>query len=158
MIILGIDPGSKRVGYGLIKKTHGSLSLVKAGLLKITTKEYLKNLIEIKIQISQLIKKFKPEILAIEKLYFVKNQKTGLDVAQTRGVIILAALESGLKIKEFTPNEIKSGVTGYGLADKKAVAKMVKTILNQPALKVIDDVSDALAIAILASANFAAQS
>ena len=147
-VILGIDPGSKKVGYGLIKKTGGDLKLVDANLLN-----HPKNLLEIKRQISFLIDKFKPQALAIEKLYFSKNQKTAFAVAEARGVIILAALEKNLAIWEFTPNEVKSAITGYGLADKKAVAKMVRLTLNEPDLKVIDDVSDALAIAITATSR-----
>lgn len=146
MIILGIDPGSKRIGYGAIKKSGSALKLIEAGLIKTP-----KNLTEIRLQINSLIKKFKPEILAVEKLYFAKNRKTGLEVAESRGVIVLSALENGLLLHEFTPNEIKAGVTGYGSADKKAVAKMVRLILGEPKLEVIDDVSDALAAAITAS-------
>jgi len=85
------------------------------------------------------------------KLFFMKNQKTAMSVAEARGAIMLSAAESGLSVKEFSPNEVKAGITGYGLADKKAVLKMVRLILNQPSLNLIDDASDALAIAIVAS-------
>lgn len=95
--------------------------------------------------------KHKPDVLAIEKLYFAKNQKTALAVAQARGVILLAGKEHGLRIREYAPNEVKIGVTGYGAADKKAVLKMVRLILKRPDLSVIDDASDALALAILAA-------
>jgi len=151
MIILGIDPGTRRVGYGLVKKTKRGLALIDAGILKIKSKEDFGALVEVKNQTKALIRKFRPRLVAIEKLYFVRNQKTGLGVAQARGVVILSVMEEGIKIKEFGPNEIKAGITGYGLADKKAVAKMVKLILGRPNLKVIDDASDALAAAILAS-------
>lgn len=151
MIILGVDPGTRRIGYGLIQKSGSKLSLAGAGLLKIKSCGDFGALKEAKSQIDRLIKKFRPKILAIEKLYFVRNQKTGLQVAQSRGVIILAAIERGLRVEEFGPNEIKSGITGYGLADKKAVLKMVKLTLGEPALNVIDDASDALAVAILAA-------
>lgn len=159
MVILGIDPGSTRVGYGLIQKTGNEIKFLEAGLLKIRKvrlRETLSegdqsNLLEIKRQLEKLFKKWRPEIMAVEKLYFVKNQKTALGVAQARGAIVLSALENNLPIKEYTPNEVKAGITGYGLADKKSVAKMVKLILNEPTLKVIDDASDALALAIMAS-------
>jgi crossover junction endodeoxyribonuclease RuvC len=107
--------------------------------------------IEIKNQINQLIKKHRPSVLAIEKLYFSRNQKTAFAVAEARGVIILSAIEKGLEIREYSPNEVKAGITGYGFADKKATAKMVRFILKKPELKVLDDVSDALAIAIVAT-------
>ena len=148
MIVLGIDPGSKRIGYGLIEKTGGKLKLIEANLLV-----HPKNLLEIKNQVSFLIEKFSPESLAVEKVFFSKNQKTALEVSEARGVIILSALEKNLPIREFTPNEVKSAVAGYGLASKKAVAKMVRLTLNEPTLKVIDDVSDALAIAITATSK-----
>jgi len=148
MLVLGIDPGSKRIGFGFVEKTGGQLKFVTADLLVRP-----KNLLEIKNQITSLIEKYKPNLLAVEKLYFSKNQKTALDVAEARGVIILSALEKNLTIAEFTPNEIKSAVTGYGLADKKAVAKMVRLSLNEPELNVIDDVTDALAIAITATSQ-----
>ena len=91
--------------------------------------------------------------MAIEKLFFAKNTKTALAVAQARGVILLATKERGIRIKEYTPNEVKLGVTGYGFADKKAVLKMVRLILRKQNLKVIDDASDALALAILSTGD-----
>lgn len=151
MTILGVDPGTRRVGYGVIEKVDADLNFVEAGLLKIKSRDNFGALKEIKKQTDKLIKKFKPEVLAIERLYFVRNQKTGIQVAEARGVILLSAAENKLKILEYAPNEIKAGVAGYGLADKKAVLKMVKLLLDRPNLKIIDDASDALAAAILAS-------
>ena len=151
MIILGIDPGTRRVGYGLINKIGNKEELIEAGILKITSTDDSGALKETKIQVEQLIKKFKPKILAIEKLFFMKNQKTAMRVAEARGVIVLSGLENNLDVQEYSPNEVKAAVAGYGFADKKAILKMVKLILGQPALNIIDDASDALAIAILAS-------
>lgn len=152
MVILGIDPGIKRIGYGLIEKSKGELCLLQAGILKISaSKSHAQNIKEVKRETSSLITKFKPKILTIEKLFFYKNQKTALQVAEARGIIILAASEKKIEIKELTPNEIKLGVTGSGSADKKAVAKMVRLILKEPNLKAIDDATDALAIAIAGS-------
>ena len=150
MIILGIDPGTRRIGYGVVEYAHGMISFIDAGLLTIEAKNDPHALRETKEQVYKMLKKFKPSTLSIEKLYFMKNQKTALQVAQARGVIISAAMEQGLLIQEFGPNEIKLGITGYGHSDKKAVFKMVRLILNKPALDVIDDASDALAVAILA--------
>jgi crossover junction endodeoxyribonuclease RuvC len=150
MVILGIDPGTKRIGYGIIKSAAGKEEFIAAGLLKIESADNSGALKETKKQVERLIKEFRPEIMAVEKLYFMKNQKTAMSVAEARGAIILSGLENGLAIREYGPNEVKAGVTGYGLADKKAVLKMVKLILGKPSLKIIDDASDALAIAILA--------
>lgn len=150
MIILGIDPGTTRIGCGVIKKTQGKIEFVYADLLGIEGKGH-EALRDTKRKLDALIEKYKPEVLAVEKLFFVRNQKTGMAVAEARGVIVLSALEKGLRIREYSPNEVKEGVTGYGHADKKAVNKMVKLILAVPNLKVIDDASDALAIAIMAA-------
>lgn len=150
MIILGIDPGTRRIGYGVVDNAPSRLKFIEAGLLAIKSKNDLGAIGETKKQIGEIIKKFKPDILSIEKIYFVKNRKTGIKVAEARGVIISSALTAGLKIEEYGPNEVKAALTGYGLADKKAVLKMVKIVLNEPRLRVIDDASDALALAIIA--------
>ena len=123
---------------------------LEAGILRITEKGRRDALLEARDRFSELIDRFQPAILAIEKLYFVRNQKTGLEVAEARGVILGVAVGKGLEIKEYTPNEIKAGVTGYGFADKRAVAKMVKLILKRPDLNLIDDATDALAVALIA--------
>ncbi len=151
MTILGIDPGTSRIGYGVIKKERGALMFLDAGILKVKNKNPQHALLEIKNGLASLVKKWRPDVLAVEKLYFSKNQKTAMEVAQARGVILLAGLEARIEIKEYAPNEIKSGVAGYGFADKKAIAKMVNLILRTPRLKIIDDASDALAIAIFAA-------
>ncbi len=151
MTILGIDPGFRRIGYGLIQKNSNQLKFLSAGILKIKSRNNFEVFEEIKDQVDFLIKKFRPKIMAVEKLYLVRNQKTAMETAEARGIIILSAVEHGLGIKEYSPNEIKAGVTGYGLADKKAVAKMVGVILSLPRLNFIDDATDALAVAILAS-------
>ena len=151
MISLGIDPGTRRIGYGIIQKNAGKLIFVAAGILDIKSSDDASALEETKNGIDKLIKKYKPDSMSIEKLYFAKNQKTAIAVAQARGVILLAAKEKGLLTKEYTPNEVKAGVTGYGFADKKAVLKMVRLILGKQDLAVIDDASDALALAIMAA-------
>ncbi len=151
MIILGIDPGTARMGYGVIKKEGGKTLFLDAGILKIKKTDSRHIFLQIKIGLEEIIKKWKPEIMAIEKVYFSNNQKTAMSVAEARGVAILTGLEDGLEIKEYSPNEIKSGLTGYGHADKQGVAKMVNLALGTPKLKIIDDASDALAIAIFAA-------
>ena len=155
MIILGIDPGTQRMGYGLIEARGGKASFLEAGIIKVRGRSDSETLPDIKKELAGLIQTFKPEVFAIEKLFFVKNQKTGLSVAQARGVAILCATEMNLEIHEFSPNEVKIGLTGYGHADKTSVSKMVKLILNRPGLKFGDDAMDALAIAIFASQHLA---
>jgi crossover junction endodeoxyribonuclease RuvC len=152
MITLGIDPGTRRVGYGVVeKKKDNTLCFVAAGILKIKSSDDVTALAETKKSVAAVIKKYKPDILAIEKLFFAKNQKTAMAVAQARGVLLLAAYEAGVPIREYAPNEIKLGIAGYGFADKKAILKMVRLLLNNHNLKVIDDASDALAGAIMAA-------
>jgi len=151
MISIGIDPGTRRVGYGVVRREGGDLTFLAAGILKIKSAEDAAALVETKTELDKLISKYRPDALGVEKLFFAKNQKTGIAVAQARGVILLAATERGVSVKEYTPNEVKLGVTGYGLADKKAVLKMVRLILGRADLKMIDDASDALALAIMAS-------
>lgn len=150
MIILGIDPGTARVGYGVVKKEKGGIVFLEAGILKVK-KANEHPFVQIKKEFRSLLKKWSPALVAVERLYFSKNQKTAMAVAEARGIIMLSALEAGIKIKECSPNEVKAGLTGYGHADKAAVAKIVNMILGTPRLKVIDDASDALAIAIFAA-------
>lgn len=151
MVVLGIDPGTRRIGYGIVRKDGGAVSLLAAGILAIRSTNDPSALRETKKQIDSLLRRFRPAVVAVEKLFFAKNRTTALQVAQARGVVLLAAAERGLPIREYAPNEIKLGITGYGLADKAAVLKMVRAALGKPSLKLIDDASDALAIAIFAA-------
>lgn len=155
MVILGIDPGSRRIGYGAIDASGRDPTLLDVGVIMITKKDEPGALGELREKIVGLIGKLHPDILAVEKLYFLKNKTTGIQVAQARGVILGVGAECGIRIQEYAPNEIKAAVAGYGLADKKAIAKMVRIILRQPSLKVIDDATDALAAAIMASRSLA---
>jgi len=153
-MFLGIDPGTRRIGYGIVRNgEQNSIEFVAAGILKIHSADDPSALVETKRGMDALIKKYKPEAIAIEKLFFAKNQKTALAVAQARGVILLAARERRVPIQEYTPNEVKSAIAGYGHADKQAILKMVRLTLGKPDLKVIDDASDALALAILGSTS-----
>lgn len=148
MLILGLDPGSVRVGYGLVKKNKNELVFIKGGLLKIINKEKGQRLLELEKDFSGLLKKNKPDLVVLEKLFFMKNIKTAMDVAQSRGVLTLLAVKHKIPVLEISPSEIKISVTGYGRADKKAVAKMAAIILKVPKFKEIDDVTDAIAAAI----------
>ncbi len=151
MIVLGLDPGSTRVGYGLIKKEKNGLKLIKSGLLKIVSADKNQRLLELEKSFSQLLKREKPDLAALEKLYFVKNLKTGLEVAQSRGILTLLIIKHKIPLLEYTPSEIKSGITGYGRADKKTILKIVAKILKIGKIKGGDDAADALAAAIIAA-------
>ncbi|MDE2001200.1 MAG: crossover junction endodeoxyribonuclease RuvC [Patescibacteria group bacterium] len=163
MIILGIDPGSTRIGYGVIDAGR-ELRLIAYGVIEISRKKVRSDnpfgtsgndlaglLRKASTELAQLIATYHPEKAGIEKLYFAKNVKTGIEVAQARGVLIGELARHNLPIEEFTPSEIKSAVTGYGNADKKSVAKMVAKLLRIESVKGYDDASDALAVAITTS-------
>lgn len=160
MIILGIDPGSVRVGYGAIKKEGGKLIHIQSGLLDIPQDSKENQLITLEKSLQNLITKIKPDLIGVERLYFVKNQKTALEVAQARGVIINVIAKFSIPFIELSPSQVKQAVTGNGRASKKAVAKMINYFINAKSLpaefttsKVIDDITDALAIAITISNN-----
>ena len=150
MIILGIDPGSVRVGYGVIEASGNKIKYVRSGLLK-TGKSLSESLRAIELDLEKIIRETKPERAGIEKLFFVKNQKTGIRVAEARGVLLNTVAKAGLKIVELAPTEVKLAVTGNGSASKEAVAKMVRYFVRLPENKTADDVTDALAIAIAAA-------
>lgn len=149
MIIVGIDPGTTRIGYGVIKKEKEP-ALITCGLLKIKAGEDNQRIKEGVQHFRQIIKKYKPDIVAFEKIFFVSNQKTAMAVAQMRGALILCAQEVNIPIAEYTPTEVKNIVAGFGHADKKSLAKMVAFSLRLKAIPGPDDVSDALAISLAA--------
>jgi crossover junction endodeoxyribonuclease RuvC len=151
MKILGIDPGSTRVGYGVIKKEKDILRFIDAGLLKISSKDKNQRLVELEKSFSRLLKKEKPDLAVLEKIYFMKNLKTALEVAQSRGILTLLITKYKIPLLEYSPLEIKQWITGHGMADKKAVASMVEKILKINKINQHDDVTDALAIAIVAA-------
>ena len=150
MIILGIDPGTTRIGFGIISEISGKLNLIDYGVIESESKQEISVCILGNCKkLSKIIKKYKPEVAGIEKIFFAKNIKTGIDVAQSRGALILELAKAGIKIRELSPSEIKSSVTGYGLSDKKSVSKVASMILGiKGGLKGYDDASDAVAIAI----------
>lgn len=150
MIILGIDPGTVRVGYGCIKKDRG-LTMVACGIIGDADKDHIDRLAHIGNAMKELIGKYKPDLIGIEKVYFSKNKKTALSVAEARGVILFAARELDVPVVEFTPSDVKRVVAGDGRSDKKNLAKIVKLTLGEKNIDGPDDVSDALAIAIRAS-------
>ncbi len=149
MRVLGIDPGYAIVGYGAIDYTKNKFTVLSYGA--ITTKAgllFTTRLEEIYHDMVTLLQKVKPDALAIEKLFFNTNTTTAMDVAHARGIILLAAKQQGVPVYEYTPPQVKSAVTGYGLAEKKQVMEMTKNILGLEKVPKPDDTADALAVAI----------
>ena len=153
MRILGIDPGTTRIGYGLIEKSR-ELKLLRYGIIEVRAKGGAEKILELAEKFSALIEELEPQAAGVEKLYFAKNQKTALQVSEARGIIMHLLLKRNIAVKEFRPGDVKQAITNYGLADKKAVAKMVKKILGLEDLKGHDDASDALAIAITTAYSY----
>lgn len=149
MIVLGIDPGTTRIGYGVIDKKGNSYQTLGYGLIEpnpaLSIPARLK---QIYAETQVLIQKFKPDLFSIEQLFYFKNSTTVISVAQARGVLLLAAEETQLPIFECTPLQVKQGVTGYGRADKNQIAVMVKMLLKLQEIPKPDDITDGLAIAI----------
>lgn len=151
MIILGIDPGTTRIGYALLGKENiDNITVLNYGCLELLNVDQITRLKSISSFINKLISEYRPEILAIEKLFFTKNAKTALSVAEARGVIINTAASLNVNILEFTPLQVKLAVTGYGKAEKREVQKMICRVLNLKEVPQPDDASDAIAIGLTA--------
>ena len=151
-IILGLDPGFADTGWGVIDKDGASIKFVATGRIQTSKEEEFVNRLEIIYkEVDKLIKKYRPDIIAVEKLFFAKNVKTALDVGQARGVLLLSIIKNKKEFLEFTPLQIKQAVCANGHANKRQVGLMVKTILNLKAVPKPDDAADALAVAITAS-------
>lgn len=148
MKILAIDPGYERLGVAILEKVpRGKEILLYSECFKTSAKiPHHERLTLIGNKIKELIKKYKPEALATEKLYFSKNQKTALLVAEARGVILYSASSLGLPVFEYRPTEIKIAVTGYGKSEKRQIIDMVKKLIKVPDEKNSDDEFDAIAI------------
>lgn len=149
MRILGIDPGTGIMGFGVIDVSSKGIKLVDAGVIKTpahTPQD--ERLEEIYNSLTEIIKETKPEVCSIEKLFFVRNITTAMSVAEARGVAILTARQSGLPVHEYTPLQIKQTITGYGRADKKQMQEMVRIQLGLKEVPRPDDAADALAAAI----------
>lgn len=149
MTILGIDPGTATTGFGVIKETKKELFCLGYGAI-ITSPDFsdAERLRQLFNELNLVIRHYEPDILAVERLYFFKNSKTAMTVAQAKGVILLAGVKKGLPIVEFTPLQVKTAITGYGRADKSQVQKMVKVLLSLDKLPKPDDAADALGAAI----------
>lgn len=149
MLVLGIDPGIAITGIAAVSEEKGKVSLISHKSLttgtNLTTPERLERLFS---QLVQFVKSVKPEVAALENLFFNTNAKTALIVGQARGIIQLALTQYKIPIVEYTPLQVKMAITGYGRADKNQIQQMVKTILKLPQILKPDDVADAAAIAL----------
>jgi crossover junction endodeoxyribonuclease RuvC len=149
-LVLGIDPGTAATGYGLVRdRSDGSLESVAYGALRTAADlPAQRRLLLLYRQLKELLLLHPPDSCAVEKLFFQRNISTAIAVGQARGVVLLAIAEADLDLAEYTPNEVKQAVTGYGSAEKRQVQEMVRTLLGLPELPRPDDAADALAIAI----------
>ena len=154
MIILGIDPGTATTGFSILEVKNKKFTLLDFGYIQthkgLKSAERLNN---IATDMEEILKKWKPHKAAVEKLFFNKNIKTAIQVAEARGVITQKCASKGMEIEEFGPSEIKSVVCGNGRADKKAVQKMVKLIMNLEKTPKPDDVADAIAVALCSATH-----
>lgn len=150
MRIIGIDPGTGILGFGVIDFTNGKTKLVTAGVIRTPAHTPLpERLEEIYSGLTEIISETKPRVMAIEKLFFNQNVTTAISVAQARGVAMLTGQQASLTIEEYTPLQIKQTITGYGKADKKQVQEMVRIQLGLSEVPKPDDCADALAAAIM---------
>ncbi len=150
MIILGIDPGLATMGYGVINSLKGNYSVIDYGVVTTPKERTLpERLQQLEDGVKELIETYRPDNVSIEELFFSKNITTGIPVAEARGVILLTAVKAlGKEVYEYTPNQIKQAVTGYGGADKIQMQHMVQTLLRLKSVPRPDDAADALAVAI----------
>ncbi|HSX45701.1 MAG TPA: crossover junction endodeoxyribonuclease RuvC [Candidatus Saccharimonadia bacterium] len=149
MRIIGIDPGTGILGFGVIDVEKGNAQLVDGGVIRTPVKEddavRLQTIFE---EITDIIAQSKPQAMAVEKLFFAQNVTTAMTVSQARGVVLLAGQQAGLTIHEYTPLQIKQALTGYGRAEKKQIQEMVRVVLKLKEIPKPDDCADALAAAI----------
>ena len=149
MIILGIDPGYAIVGFGVLAAEKGGPRLVRCGAINTQAGIPMPTrLVHIAEDLEELIRQFRPDVMAIEELYFNNNITTGIGVAQARGVIVMTAARMGLPIAEYNPSQVKQAVVGYGKAEKRQVMDMTKRLLKLNAVPKPDDAADAVAIAL----------
>jgi crossover junction endodeoxyribonuclease RuvC len=158
MMVIGIDPGLARTGYGLVRQDPGGdLIYVAAGVITTPAESPIPDrLLELYSALTEILSLHRPQSGAVEKLFFQRNVSTAMTVGQARGVALLALAEASVPVGEYTPGEIKVAVVGYGGADKRQMQDMVRVLLSMEAPPRPDDVADALAVAIchLSAAGF----
>lgn len=148
MITLGIDPGTARLGYGVVRHADDPV-LIDVGVIETPPSQTMpERLASLHAAVTSLIEQHRPDALAVEQLFFARNVTTAIAVGQARGVVLLAAAQSGIPVEEYSPSEVKHAVVGYGKADKAQMQEMVRIILGMDQPPHPDDAADALAIAI----------
>ena len=147
MRVLGIDPGSRRTGFGIIKMSGNKSNYITSGIIKITAKELPERLHTIYQQVSHVVSEFKPDVLAIEQVFVHKNANSALKLGHARGAAICAALNQEVPVFEYAARQIKQAVVGYGAADKQQVQRMITMLLSLTGLP-SEDAADALAVAL----------
>ena len=156
MRIIGIDPGTGILGFGVIETKNRQMKMITAGVIRTPAHTPLaERLVEIYDGLTEIIKETKPDMMVIEKLFFAQNVTTAISVSHARGVAMLTGQQAGLEIEEYTPLQIKQAMTGYGRAEKKQIQEMVKLQLGLKQVPKPDDCADALAAAIMGA--FASQ-
>lgn len=154
MRIIGIDPGTGILGFGVIEYDNRKAKLVDAGVIRTPVKQADSDrLLTIFNELNQLIKELKPKVMAVEKLFFSQNVTTAMSVSQARGIVLLLGKQHKLELHEYTPQEVKQALTGYGKADKKQMQEMVRMTLGLKTVPKPDDAADAIAAAICCSMN-----
>ena len=149
MLTLGIDPGTATTGYGVVRQQGEKLTYVTCGCILTTPKETSQaRLAKIYHEVKQLIIAYKPDFIAVERLFFGENTRTAMAVSQARGIALLAAAEGKIAVGEYTPLEVKVALTGYGKAEKRQIQQMVRVMLKLSDIPKPDDAADALAVAI----------
>lgn len=149
MIVLGVDPGTARTGYGVVERDGGRLRAIDHGCFEtVSTLTLPERLMEIHRAMGELIDEHAPSMVGVERLFFNRNVQTAFAVGQARGVVLLAAAQHALPVLEYGPHEVKVAVTGYGRAEKLQVQRMVQAVLGMADLPRPDDAADALAVAI----------
>lgn len=152
--VLGLDPGFGRLGFGAISVVRGKTCVLDCGIIS-TSKDtpFGERLVQLADDVETLLKELKPSKIVVEKLFFAKNATTAMQVAEARGVLIYLAAKHKIPVSEYTPSQVKSAVCGNGQADKKAIQKMVKMMLNLKSAPKVDDAADALALALMGTAE-----
>ncbi len=147
-VIIGIDPGSRVTGYGLVEKRGSGIVYIGSGAIKVRAADPMPvRLASIKRGLDEVLREFQPEAVAIEEVFVAKNPRSALKLGQARGVAILAAAEAGLEVFEYSPREVKASVTGTGSAHKSQVGAMVVRLLRPGHEPACEDETDALAVA-----------
>ncbi|MGI6604338.1 MAG: crossover junction endodeoxyribonuclease RuvC [Firmicutes bacterium] len=148
MLVCGVDPGIARLGYALVEQKNGHSTVVTYGCLE-TPKDMAaaERLLMLHHGLERILES-KPDAMAVEELFFNKNIRTAITVAQARGIVLLAAAQRGLRVVEYTPSQVKQAVVGHGRAEKRQVQEMLRLMLRLPVLPQPDDAADALALAV----------